>query len=343
MVRDVPSDLFIMFSTAPGEKADDELAGSRNSPFAKAFLTHIASSEPVVVMAADVAHETMNLTGDRQRPFMTGSIVTERRYSLNPAGARPTTTVQPTPVPQPAPTPTPANMVRINGGTFTMGDSNNGTRQVTVSSFYMGRTEVTQREYEEVTGHNPSNFKGANLPVENVTWFDAVEYCNRKSQKEGLTPAYTITGRTPASGYPITAATVTWNRGANGYRLPTEAEWEYACRAGTTTPYHSGTSVDAAGWYEGNSGGQTQPVGLKQPNSWGLYDMHGNVWEWCWDWYGNYPNTAQTDPAGALSGSYRMRRGGSWVNSSSSATSAYRISLNPHYWYYYLGFRVSRP
>ncbi|GHU09506.1 hypothetical protein FACS1894151_07390 [Spirochaetia bacterium] len=245
-----------------------------------------------------------------------------------------------------------ANMVRINGGRFTMGSPANEAdrssdegpqHQVTVSSFYMGKYEVTQREYQAVMGTNPSNFKGDNLPVARVTWYDAIEYCIKRSQNEGLTPAYTMTGRTPATGYPITAATVSWNRNANGYRLPTEAEWEYACRAGTTTAFNSGSSVDNAGWYSSNSGSKTHQVGTKQANSWGLYDMHGNVREWCWDWYGNYPSGSQTDPTGASSGAYRVGRGGSWGSDGQDLRSAYRGGSTPSLRGNDLGFRVCRP
>jgi len=224
-----------------------------------------------------------------------------------------------------------SNMVRINGGTFTMGSpedepdrwDNETQRQVTVSSFFMGKYEVTQKEYQEIMGYNPSTFKGDNLPVERVTWFDTIEYCNKRSLKEGFTPVYTITSRTPASGYPITAATVTANWNANGYRLPTEAEWEYACRAGTTTPFSTGYNIttDQANYngyypYNNNAKGtsleKTTPVGNFAANAWGLHDMHGNVWEWCWDWYGAYASGTQTDPKGAASGSNRSLRGGSW-------------------------------
>jgi len=235
----------------------------------------------------------------------------------------------------------PDGMVRINGGTFTMGspaneegrDSDEVQHQVTVGSFTMGKYEVTQREYQEVMGTNPSSFKGDNLPVEMVTWFDAVEYCNKRSQREGLTPAYTING-----------TNVTWNRNANGYRLPTEAEWEYACRAGTTTAYNTGASInDNTGWYSDNSGATTHPVGQKPANAWGLYDMHGNVWEWCWDWYDDYPSGAQTDPVGASSGSYRVLRGGCWFIPAQYARSAWRSGNLPNDRGDNLGFRVLRP
>jgi formylglycine-generating enzyme required for sulfatase activity len=233
--------------------------------------------------------------------------------------------------------------VRIGGGTFIMGsplseagrDTDEVQHQVTVSSFYMAQYEVTQQEYEEVMGVNPSNVKGQRLPVESVTWFDAVEYCNRLSQREGLTPAYTING----SG---DSRTVTWNRSADGYRLPTEAEWEYACRAGTTTPYSSGSSPDTAAWYSANSGRTSHPVGEKTANPWNLHDIHGNVWEWCWDWYGPYPSGSQTDPTGASSGSSRVRRGGGWSIAAQFVRSAFRRSNPPSFRYRTLGFRLVR-
>ena len=250
----------------------------------------------------------------------------------------------------------PEGFVRINGGTFTMGSpsseegrfNNEVQHQVTVSSFYMSRYEVTQKEYQDIMGTNPSSFKGDNLPVEIVSWYEAVEYCNARSRKEGLTPAYTIdksqSDPNNSNRYDDLKWLVTWNRNANGYRLPTEAEWEYACRAGTTTAYSTGASIsDNTGWYEANSGNTTHPVGQKPPNAWGLYDMHGNVWEWCWDWYGDYPSTAQTDPVGASSGSYRVLRGGSWSVSAQVVRSAFRSYFTPSYRYYGLGFRLVRP
>ncbi|MCL2801858.1 MAG: formylglycine-generating enzyme family protein [Treponema sp.] len=246
-------------------------------------------------------------------------------------------------------------MVRINGGTFTMGSPANEAgrdideiqRQVTVSSFQMSRYPITQREYQDIMGTNSSHFKGDNLPVENVTWFDAIEYCIKRSQKEELTPAYTMTNRVPATGYPITSATVTWNRNANGYCLPTEAEWEYACRAGTTTAYNTGNNITTRqANFDGGcccDGGKTTPVGSFPANAWGLHDMHGNVWEWCWDWYGAYQTGAQNNPTGAVSGYYRVCRGGGWINSASNTRSARRYFGDPVIWNYVLGFRVVRP
>ncbi|MDR1317038.1 MAG: formylglycine-generating enzyme family protein [Spirochaetales bacterium] len=237
------------------------------------------------------------------------------------------------------------NMVRISGGTFTMGSPDSEPDRspaetqhlVRVSDFSMGKYEVTQKEYGEVMGTNPSNFNGEDtLPVEQVSWFDAIEYCNRRSLMEKLTPAYTVSG----SG---DRREVTWNRDADGYRLPTEAEWEYACRAGTTTPYSSGGSVDSAGWYGDNSGKATHPVGQKKANAWGLYDMHGNVYEWCWDWYGEYPDSAQADPSGAASGARRVMRGGSWSGAAWTLRSAIRSILTPSSRSSSIGFRLARP
>jgi formylglycine-generating enzyme required for sulfatase activity len=245
-------------------------------------------------------------------------------------------------------------MVSIAGGTFQMGqeDISDATpvHSVTVSDFNMGKYEVTQAEYEAVMGTNPSNFSGDNLPVEQVSWYDAIVFCNKLSMRESLTPAYTISGSAnPADWGTVPtsndstwdAVTVDWN--ANGYRLPTEAEWEYACRAGTTTAHNTGDTItDNTGWYGGNSGNTTHPVGGKSANDWGLYDMHGNVWEWCWDWYGDYSSGAQTDPHGPSAGSFRVYRGGAW-QFNALLESARRIYVNPSNGYDNLGFRLVRP
>ncbi|MDR1420351.1 MAG: SUMF1/EgtB/PvdO family nonheme iron enzyme [Treponema sp.] len=293
-----------------------------------------------------------------------------------PAAARPAPApVAARPAPAPAPTPAPAarpaarpvpDMVRIQGGMFTMGSpasepgrgDNELRHQVTVGSFYMGKYEVTQREYAALMGNNPSNFKGDTLPVEQVSWYDAVEYCNKRSILEGLAPAYTINkGRRDPnnqSGYDDLKWTVTWKGNANGYRLPTEAEWEYACRAGTTGPFTTGNNIttDQANYngnrpYNNNAKGidrqKTVNVGSFAPNAWGLHDMHGNVMEWCWDWHGVYPGGTQTDPAGPSSGSNRVLRGGSWPSIAQALRSADRGSSTPAIWSRNFGFRLVRP
>jgi len=247
-------------------------------------------------------------------------------------------------------------MVRVPGGSFQMGSASGGenferpVHTVTLSAFSIGKYEVTQALYESVMGYNPSRFKNyadsPNRPVENVTWYDAIEFCNKLSERERLQPVYTISGREPATGYPITYATVTPDWSKNGYRLP--AQWEYAARGGNGTPgdyvYSGSNDVNTVAWYEGNSNNAPQVVGTKTPNGLGLYDMSGNVWEWCWDRYGDYSSEAQTDPKGASSGSYRVRRGGGWNSSSTGARSAYRSYSNPNNgWNDNLGFRLVRP
>jgi formylglycine-generating enzyme required for sulfatase activity len=262
------------------------------------------------------------------------------------------------------------DMVSIPAGTFTMGsptseanrDSDETQHSVTLSAFYMGKYQVTQEQYQAVMGTNPSNFKSAvtgesgtpvKLPVEQVSWYDALVFCNKLSMMEGLSPAYKISGSTdPAvwGGVP-TSSNTTWNAveivaGSNGYRLPTEAQWEYACRAGTTTAYNTGNAIsENTGWYTSNSGSKTHEVGKKPANARGLYDMHGNVWEWCWDWYGSsyYSSSPTNDPLGASSGTYRVLRGGSWGGSAGNLRSALRSYGNPSSRYNYYGFRLIRP
>ncbi|MDR0785702.1 MAG: formylglycine-generating enzyme family protein, partial [Treponema sp.] len=262
----------------------------------------------------------------------------------------------------PAQRPVPADMVRIAGGTFMMGspaskagrDDDETRHSVSISGpFYIGKHEVTQKEWEEVMGTNPSYFKGDNLPVESVSWYEAVEYCNKRSEREGLTLAYTI-DKTRSNGNNLDGNdnvkwVVTWNRSANGYRLPTEAEWELACRAGTSTAYSTGAGISTSqarygGSYSGSGErDKTIAVGSFAPNAWGLYDMHGNVWEWCWDWYGSYGSGFQTDPAGASSVSFRVFRGGGWSNTVRYVRSAGRSYYTPSTRNNILGFRVLRP
>jgi formylglycine-generating enzyme required for sulfatase activity/serine/threonine protein kinase len=210
---------------------------------------------------------------------------------------------------------------------------------VTISRpFYLGVYTVTQSEYMQIARENPSDFSGGGrLPVENVSWFDAVAFCNTLSQKEGLPPFYEIKGQT--------VEVPDWN--GPGYRLPTEAEWEFACRAGTTTRFSFGGDEGALGeyaWYSANSNGRTHPVGEKKPNTFGLFDMHGNVWEWCWDGYAAdyYQKSPADDPRGPDQSVDRVFRGGSWDLDSRYSRSANRRGNTPTYLYNNLGFRVAR-
>ncbi len=217
-------------------------------------------------------------------------------------------------------------MVLIPGGQFTMGDKDEPDappHEVVVSPFLMDKYLVTQEHYEKLMGDNPSRWKADKNPVEQVRWSDAVKFCNARSLAEGLTPCYNLD---------------TWecNFDANGYRLPTEAEWEYACRAGTKTAYFFGDSpsqlADYA-WFEKNSGGHPQPVGQKKPNPWGLYDICGNLWQWCNDFYGvdYYPQSPKENPRGPKEGDSRVVRGGAWKFSGDNCRSGYRYNENPGY------------
>jgi formylglycine-generating enzyme required for sulfatase activity len=200
--------------------------------------------------------------------------------------------------------------------------------------FYLGATEVTQGQYRAVSGENPSHYKSSDdLPVEMVSWNDAIAFCNRLSEREGLKPFYKLSALEESSG--------------DGYRLPTEAEWEYACRAGSTTRFSFGdddASLEEYGWFLGNSDVKTHPVGQKRANAFGLYDMHGNDWEWCWDGYDKdyYRQSPGADPLGPSQAAGRVIRGGSWAYDPRSGRSANRNSNAPGYRKYTLGFRVAR-
>ncbi len=264
-------------------------------------------------------------------------------------------------------------LVRIPPGRFQMGSpsdepqrSEGETRHwVTISKgFLLGATTVTQGQWQKVMGNNPSFFKncGDDCPVESVSWFDVVDFCNRLSDLEGLSHCYGGVGEA-----------IQWDRTCAGYRLPTEAEWEYAARAGSdaalsTGPLtirgeNSGPELDPIAWYGGNSavayagaidcsawkGKQypstscgPHPVAGKRGNAWGLFDMLGNVWEWVWDFKGEYPAGSVTDPTGPAAGALRVDRGGCWECYASFCRSAYRDGTVPGSRYYSLGFRLAR-
>lgn len=221
---------------------------------------------------------------------------------------------------------TPTNMVLIPGGQFQMGDKEQADAKlhlVRISPFFIDRTLVTQDQYTRVMGDNPSRWKGGNNPVEQVRWSDAVRFCNKLSESEGLQPCYDLK---------------TWKCDftAGGYRLPTEAEWEYACRGGTSTTFFFGDNPATLGqyaWFDKNSGAHPHPVAQKRPNPWGLYDICGNLGEWCNDFYkvDYYRNSPATDPTGPGVGETKVVRGGAWRFSAERCRSGYRYNENPGY------------
>lgn len=235
-------------------------------------------------------------------------------------------------------------MVLIPGGQFVMGEKEEidaPPHQVVVSSFLMDKRLVTQEQFEKLMGTNPSRWKNSVQPVEQVRWSDAVRFCNKRSEAEGLQSCYNLE---------------TWQCDfeATGYRLPTEAEWEYACRAGSTTAYFFGESPAKLGeyaWFDKNSGGHPRPVGQKKPNRWGLEDIAGNLWEWCNDFYkvDYYLEAPRQDPKGPSEGQNKVLRGGAWRFGAENCRSGYRYHENPGYadvcfGYDIYGFRcVRRP
>jgi formylglycine-generating enzyme required for sulfatase activity len=217
-------------------------------------------------------------------------------------------------------------MLWVKPGTFEMGFSDKTRHTVTLTEgFYLGQYEVTQSQWEKVKGNNPSWYKGGDRPVERVSWTDVTSFCDK------LTASERAAGRLPAR---------------MTYQLPTEAQWEYACRGGTKTTFSFGdelTAKDANYAYDGFGTGlqRTSDVGKYPANGWGFHDMHGNVLEWCADWYGAYPTGAVSDPVGPADGSARVARGGSWYITANLARSAYRLRHVPAFGDYSLGFRLS--
>jgi formylglycine-generating enzyme required for sulfatase activity len=272
----------------------------------------------------------------------------------------------------------PVDMVLIPAGAFTMGrtsgdtDSDAPPISVTVSAFYMGKYEVTKALWDEVRTYGAANGytdlrvgggKSGNHPVHTISWFDMVKWCNARSQKDGLTPVYTLNGEVMKTG--IAVATANW--GANGYRLPTEAEWEKAARggvsgkrfsSGTDTISHSQANYYATSSYSYDSSGSvnnfhptyatdsppySSPVGIFAPNGYGLYDMTGNMWECCWDWYGaSMYVSGATDPRGATTGTSRVTRGGSWNDGALGCRAAVRNPTPPIIAVGTFGFRIAR-
>ena len=258
----------------------------------------------------------------------------------------------------------PPSMISVPGGTFDMGCTAEQTQSdcvspefpvhtVTLSSFQISATEVTQAQWlAQVPEYDPFIAVlglGNNYPAYEISWFDAVTYCNRLSQSQGLTPAYYANpGYTQVyDALDDGNGAVYWNQSANGYRLPTEAEWEYAARGAGVAPqteFSGSNDINAVAWWSGNGGGQSQPVGTKNPNALNTFDMSGNVWEWCWDRYGGdyYSNSPANNPTGPTSGDIQIRRGGSWSNPAPICRVAGRNIHNPWVRSNYVGFRLSR-
>ena len=293
-----------------------------------------------------------------------------------------------------APSALPAGFVLVPGGSFTMGspaneagrDNDEVQHEVRLSGFAMATTEVTVGQFREFVGatgyrtsaessgtggyvytggswaekadaswKNPYFTQSDREPVVLVSWYDAIAYCNWKSQNEGRPPAYAYKGAKDFRTWPSGWNTKTHNEiscdfSATGYRLPTEAEWEYAAKGGQAAKslsvnavYAGSASLDQVAWHSGNSGSRTHPVGEKAANALGLYDMVGNVWEWCWDWYGGYASGSQSDPAGAPSGVNRVLRGGGWFNVARNLRSAFRNNIDPWFRFSISGFRLVVP
>ncbi len=251
-------------------------------------------------------------------------------------------------------------LVLVKGGTFVNTKSNYYGESITIADFYIGKYEVTQKEWMEVMESNPSGFKGDDLPVESVSWYDSIEYCNKRSIKAGLEPYYNIDKDKKDPDNRSELDNVKWmvtiNEGANGYRLLTEAEWEYAAGGGRKSKsytYSGSDSVDEAAWYWINSGNeiltgfwnwpavennhnQTKPVGGKKANELGLYDMSGNVREWCWDWY------TDLDSTGDNGGSWRVLKGGGWLGDLFCCEPAFRDRWDANNTADDMGLRVCR-
>jgi len=244
-----------------------------------------------------------------------------------------------------------SRLIDVEGGSFVR--SAEPLTTVQLSSFQIWQTEVTRYQYNEVMGIPSDNLANGNLPVHSISWYDAIVFCNRKSIREGLTPVYRYAGyRTNPDTWPEGWDTNDRNHfniicdwTADGYRLPTEMEWMYAAKGGNQLEnyqYSGSDDINAVAWFGGNSHQRLREVGLKQSNALDLFDMSGNVWEWCWDIFGRYEHGDQVNPRGPGRGSFRVLRGGAWISTSVTCTVSHRFSFAPTTKKDYIGFRVVR-
>ena len=342
----MPKGTVIVYATDPGNVAAD--GNGRNGLFTAGLLTAFKGSDLTLGdVLTRASEEVERHSNQQQTPYINGPATVLKRFAFNMTSPTSMTDLQPSEV-QPAPTVPPARpvvkeapthaarsggftdsttgmeFVNVPGGCFQMGDDGFGffsvakpVHEACVSDFAIGKYEVTQGEYKRIMGSNPSKFSscGDNCPVETVSWNDAQDFIRKLSSQSG-----------------------------RNYRLPTEAEWEYAARSGgKREKYSGGDNVDSVAWYDKNSGSKSHPVGQKQANGLGIYDMSGNVWEWVQDWKGDYSSGSQQNPQGPSSGSRRVLRGGSWDLVASYVRTATRSYDSPSVCFSFIGFRLASP
>ena len=337
-----PSNSIIVYSAAAGQEAADGLF----TPVLTKLITQ--KNKKIETVLKEVRNEVFKQTGGKQKPGEYTELMGDVYLAGFDASAPVQQAVYTPPVRQENRNNTGDRTYRVNGVSFTMKPiaavqgavlgnrhEDNKEHSVSLSAYYIGQTEVTQELWQAVMGNNPSKFTDSTKnPVEQVSWFDCIEFCNELTA-EVMGEEHCV--------YKVRGSSVTADFSQKGFRLPTEAEWEYAAMGGRYHKY-AGTNNDASlkdyAWYDLNSGNKTHEVGTKQANKYGIYDMSGNVWEWCWDWYGGVSGD-QSDPKGAASGKYRVKRGGSWSIIADYAGRAYRVIDFPDVRRNSLGLRLA--